>query len=411
MPGTGPTDLGNAAATPSMRALPVETGTTTGGPLDASNVNKFYTFSVDLRETYDSNVGTSSKNSVSSLESSISPSILVDFPMENTEFSAAYTFGATYYTQTANTGSSWQYSNSFVAQLRHDFSERLTVNAADSLTDSTDPNIFGTTGTPYRDGQNVSNAFTAGASMQWTPLIGTQTTYGNTIVRYLDTPSVAAQEDSMENTVQQTVSFAILPKISFNAGGIFDDDTYDQSPRGYTSYTGFVGTTWEALPNLSGGLRGGATYTETQQTQLGGQSGTEGTMSPYADVNVSWQIGSHSSLAADYSHEVTPSDYFGSNGQISDRITGNFNYQFNPRLSAHLQVSYSDNDISGAFIYNRSSTASYTETVYGLDVGASYNFVKYFSLTFDITESGVSSELTEQSYDRSEVSLGIRGTY
>ncbi len=106
--------------------------------------------------------------------------------MENTNFTAGYTFTSTYYTQTDNTGQPWQYSNEFSAQLRHDFSERFSVNAAESFIDSPEPNIYGTTGTPYRDGQNLSNAFTAGFSGQWTPLIGSQTTYSNTIVRYTD---------------------------------------------------------------------------------------------------------------------------------------------------------------------------------------------------------------------------------
>ncbi len=417
-PGTvGPGDVGNPANTPSLMAIPVQPPNTSGitggsGPgIDASNLHKFYTFSVALRETYDDNVNTSSSNKVTALETSLSPSVLVSFPMENTQFSAGYTFDATYYSETGNTGNNLQYSHQFVANYAHQFSERFTVTAADNFIDSPEPNIYGTTGTPYRAGQNISNAFNGGFSAQWTPLFGTQTTYGNTIVRYLDNSSAAINEDSDENTASQTLSFTIVPNVDATCGGIFDTIDYDQNPRGYTSYTGFVGTTWEALPNLTFSGRVGGSYTETEQQLANGQTGQAGSASPYADLSLSWQLGARSSLSADYSYENTPSDYFGSSAQQSNRFSGNFNYQVTPQISTHLQVGYTYSDISGNDIYLTSSTPSYTETVYQADAGASYNFIKYFSLTLDITESGVSSQLAGQNYNREEVSVGVRGTY
>jgi len=397
-------------------ALPAETSSTgtsisgSNGPLLEGSAHKFYTFTVDLRETYDDNVNTSGSNKQASEETTLSPSILVDFPIENTEISAGYTFGLTYYSNTAGTGQNLQYTNSFDAQVRHDFSERLSLNASDSLLDSTEPNIFGTTGTPYRNGQNISNAFSSGASMQWTPLVGSQTTYGNTLVRYLDNPSISAAEDSLENTLSETVSFTVVPTISVNLGGIFDEIAYDSNPRGYTSYTGFVGGTWQALPNVTTSLRAGGSYTQSKQLLPSGQATNTATTSPYVDLSGSWQIGQRSSLTGDYSHEVTPSDYFGSNGQISDRFSANFNYLITPQLTSHVQVTYTNGDITGGLIYS-SGLSSYTEVTYGADAGLSYNFVKYFSLTFDISLSGVSSGLPDSSYTRDQVTFGLRGTY
>ena len=412
----GPADIGNPASTPSVMALPVQpTGSTTigtGGPaVDASNMHKFYTFSVDLRETYDDNVGTSNSNKQSSLETSISPSVLVSFPIENSNFSAGYTFSETYYSQTAGTGNNLQYSNSFNAQYSHTFSDRFSLTAGDSLVDSPEPNIYGTTGTPYRDGQNVSNAFNAGLSAQWTPLIGSQTTYANTIVRYLDEAEIAATQDNMENTASQSVSFTVTPTISGSLGGVYDNTSYDQDPRGYTSYTGFIGGSWGALPNVNASLRVGGTYTESTQQEGNGPTTTSGSASPYADISASWAIGKNSSLSGDYSHEVTPSDYAGSSSQESDRLSGSFSYTVTPQVSTHFQVSYSYNTVSQSQIYSTSNTSSYDETVYSADAGASYNFIKYFSLNFDISESGVSSGIPDSSYNREEVSFGVRGTY
>jgi hypothetical protein len=159
-------------------------------------------------------------------------------------------------------------------------------------------------------------------------------------------------------------------------------------------------------------LNGGGSYTETQQQQASGQNSGISSISPYVNLSASWQIGQKSSITASYSHEITPSDYAGSNGQISDRISLNGGYQVSSQLFTHLQVSYSSNDTTGALTYTH-NTPSYTETVYAIDAGASYNFVKYFSLTFDISESGVSSVagIPNSNYNRSQASFGIRGTY
>jgi hypothetical protein len=419
IPGTvGPTDIGNTSATPAILALPSQSNGPTNSqitaPLDASNQHKFYTFSVALRETYDDNVGTSSSDKKTALETELNPGVVVNFPMENTTFSAGYNFDATYYTQTAGTGDNLQYSHRFNAALSHDFSSRFSLNLNEGLLDSPEPNLYGTTGTPYRDGQNISNVFNGGFSAQWTPLFGTSTTYSNTIVRYLNSPSVAADQDSMENTASETASFTVIPTFSVNLGGIFDTISYDQNPRGYTSYTGFVGGTWETLPNLTLSLRVGGSDTQTDQVLGDGQTATADQLAPYVDLSASWQIGERSSLSADYSHETTPSDYFGSNAQESDRVSGSFSYQVTPQISTHAQVSYTYSVVSGADIYLTNSTSSYTETVYGADVGASYNFIKYFSLSFDISESGVSSGATQNgdlNYNREEVTMGVRGTY
>ncbi len=409
----GPTDIGTSGSTPAMMALPASTGPGTGNEpvIDASNYRKFYTISAELRETYDTNVNTTAGNPQPSFESSISPSILVDFPRENSELSARYTFGLTQYSQSDQSGGgSIQLSHTFVAQLRHDFSERFSLNASEQFLDSTEPNLFGTTGTLYRDGENISNAFTTGLSAQWTPLFGTQTTYTNTIVRYTE-QQFAEDQDSMENTGSQSFSFSFLPKISLNFGGIADNITYDSVSRGYTSLTGFVGATWTALPSVTVSARGGGSYTETKQTLGVGQASTDATsIAPYADVSGSWQIGERSSLTGDYSHEVTPTDQTGANGQQADRVSANFTYSINSNLSAHLQGIYTYSVISSNLI-NSSTLSAYNESDYALDTGINYGFDKYFSVNFDITLSGVSSEIADRDYSRQEFSVGLRGTY
>jgi hypothetical protein len=401
----GPTDTASPA-TPAMMALPADTGSPGG---DASTHRKFYTFTASLRETYDDNVNTSNVNPQSSLETELSPSVLVDFPMENSDFSARYTFDITYYSNSAavnggSTGSSsgsLQYTQEFIAQYTHSFSDRFNLALADQFRNYTEPSIFENTGTAYNNGAYDANIFNGTLTAQWTPLLGTTTTYSNTVVKY-DNAAVAVEQNSMENTGSQNFSFAVLPKISAGFGGIGDNITYDTADRGYTSYTGFLGAQWQALPSVSVTGRGGGSYTETVQNQ--------GLFSPYGALSLSWGLGARSALSFDYAHEVTPSDQVGANGQTSDRFSGNLRYDITTSLSSHLQGTYTNATISQQLAV-AGVGSSYNEGEYALDTGLTYHWNRYLDFDCGITLSGVTMETNGGDYSREQAYLGVRGTY
>ena len=168
-----------------------------------------------------------------------------------------------------------------------------------------------------------------------------------------------------------------------SVGGIFDQIDYSQNARGYTSYTGFGGAQWQALPTLSVSGRLGASYTEQAQTQQSAQ------LSPYGDLSIAWALGARSSLAFDYSHEVTPTDQPNENAQNSDRFSSSFSYAITPRLSSHLDTEYD----------------------YGLDTGLTFQYNNYLNFEGGVTVTGVSSDITGDAYNRDQVYLGVRGTY
>jgi len=417
----GPTGM-TAPATPAMMALPANVG-----PLatDAGTNRKFYTLSASLREIYDDNVNTSSVNPQSSLETELSPSILVDFPMEDSDFSARYTFDLTYYSVGPNNtgnngsngsnGSSVQYTHEFVAQYTHAFSDRFNLNLAEQFRYFIEPSILESTGTNYQNGPYVSNTLNGTVTAQWTPLFGTTTTYANTIVKY-DDAAVGTDQNSIENTGSQIFSFAILPKISVSFGGIGDNITYDTDVRGYTTYTAFIGALWQALPSLSVTGRGGASYIEP----VGGQT----SIAPYAALSINWTLGARSSLSFDYAHEVTPTDEVGASGQTSDRFSANFGYDITSSLSAHLQGIFTNAVISQSLETSASTSqtaSSSNQYDYALDTGLTYHYDRYLDFDCGVTLSGVSSENNSSEnnssengvndYTRDEAYVGVRGTY
>jgi hypothetical protein len=418
-PVTGPSSIFNAPGnpatlqqndlpTPSLMALPLN------GPSlapDASTTRKFYTLSASLRETYDDNVNTSSSRQASE-ETELSPSILVNFPTVGSNFTARYTFNVTYYSTAPNSlnnsssGSNsggFQLSHDFVAQYTHAFSDRFNFSAAEEFQYNTEPDILQSTGTNFQNGAYESNIFNAVLTAQWTPLISTTTNFSNVIVNY-EQNDVGNNQNSVEDTGTQTVSYAIQPKISADLGGIVDNITYETADRGYTTFTGFGGGSWQILPSMSFSANGGATYIEPVVGP--------GSISPYAALTFTWTLGARSTFTFGYSHEITPSDQIGANGQTSDRLSANFTYAITPRLSCYLQGVATFGTVSNGLTVQGAPT-QFEEDTREVDVGFNYNYNSYLSLDAGVTVSGVDFGGSENgnSYTRDQFHIGIRGTY
>ncbi len=404
----GSPDVTSPSGPPALMALPANSP-----PLapDASSTRKFYTLSAELREIYDDNVGTTHTNPQAAFETELSPSVLVDFPTADNDFSARYTFDLTYYSKGGANGEtskngSVDYTHEFVAQYKHSFSDRFNLNVSEQFRYYTEPSIYESVGTPYRNGAYVSNSLNGTFTGQWTPLLGSTTTYSNTIVRY-DEAAIAQGQDSIENTASQSINFSVAPKIQLALGGIIDDISYDEIARGYTNYTGFAGAGWQVLPSLNVTVRGGGSY--IQLDQAGTQSDSS-PLSPYAAFSLDWSLGARSELTFDYAHEVTPTYQTGADAQSSDRVSANLRYDITPFLSAHLQGIYTESNISQSFITS-TTLHSYNEDEYSLDTGLTYKYNTYLSIDGGVTLSGVDSGLDYLNYTRDETYVGIRGTY
>jgi hypothetical protein len=411
---------------PAFIATPADTGATstspasgsTNGPstpLDASNYKKFYTITAELRETYDDNAGTTdgSGEQGAQLETSFTPSILINYPMTDGLLTGRYSFGITYYSKgdgSDNSGGSNQGSNQgsieltheLIAQYTHAFSDRFNLALAEQFRYFTDPSLYESTGSVFNDGPYISNAINANLAAQWTPLFSTTTTFADTVVKY-ENALAAATQDSVENTGSQSFNYAILPKITASVGFILDNISYQSQDRGYTNSTLFMGAEYSISPSLSVNVRGGGSYTVPASGQA--------LIAPYAAASLSWTLGERSTLSLSYSHEVTPNDEEGTNGQESDRFNAGFSYVITPSLSADLQGIFSDNVTAGGLAGTGNGASSYDEQDYSLDIGGSYQYDKYLGLDFGYSISGVTSGIGDRDYVRNEIYVGVRGTY
>jgi hypothetical protein len=368
-------------------------------PPPAAEEPKFYTITAELRETYDDNIYTSSTDKVSSFETAVLPSILFNFPMENSQFDARLSVGGTYYEN--QPGDSFEFTSALLARFTHQFSDRFAIDVRDETGYFTEPGLFSAVGTLYRDGSYISNNFSADFTAQWTPLVSSVTSFSNAAIFY-DNSVIATGEDSVQNNVSQSIGFAILPKYNLVFAGLYSGISYNDVGRGYDSYTGMTGVDWAALPSLNLSFRIGASYT---QAYLAGDSA-----SPYASASLAWQLGRRSNLGIGYSYSVVPTDVTIASGQQASRVYANFAYDFSRSISTHLNLALTDGDYEN-YLLQPGTTGSFTEWDTALDVGLTYHLSNHFDLNTGYTFSDVSSQLGFRDYTRNQFYIGIRGNY
>jgi hypothetical protein len=367
--------------------------------IDASESPKFYTITASLREGYDDNIFTAKTNKVGSFTTEFSPSFLVDFPMDNSDFSARYTFDSVYYEN--RSGNQFDLNHEFVARFNHAFSDRFNLDLREQFRYNNEPSLLDATGTLFRSGAYISNVSSAEFTAQWTPLVSTVTSYSNTLYYYQD-PAIAIEQNYMENTVNQDLRFAILPTYTLVFGGIYDTTSYQYITRGFTNYTGNAGVDWQASPSLVFGARLGGTLTDTDSA---GSS-----TSPYASVTANWRLGQRSHLDFSYLHNVVTTDVVVANAQTADRVSTRFSYDITPSITTHLEGIYTHSDYSSQLI-QPGTISEFTEDVVAVDAGFAYHFNKNFDFDLGYIFSDVSSQLTFREYTRNQVSMGVRGTY
>jgi len=401
---TGGSASAAAAATTTTPAAAAPASSGTGSISDTlTDLKRFFTVTCDVREEYDDNIETAQTNKIASLKEDISPTILFSYPMDNSTFDARYTLGFIYYNHSPS-GDHTEQDHDVILRYNHSFSDRFNLDLRDDGGYHIDPSLLQSIGTVNRQGGYYDNIFTGELTAQWTPLFGTVSSYSNDFI-YYENGDVGTSEDSDENTFSQDFRFAFWPTVTFSAGLIYDNIDYFYSTRGYSNYTADFGLDWQALPSLSFGVRGGGSIEILDQ---GGGS----QLNPYATANVNWQLGERSRLIGSYVHTVTPSDFAGADSQTSDRVSGNFLYNFTQDITTHFTGTFN----RGNYTQNQlepsgGAVSGFSEDVVAFDTGVTYHYNQYVDFEVGYTFSTVDSEEQSRNYTRNQVYVGARGTY
>jgi len=368
-----------------------------------------FTVIASVREQYDDNIYTTHSNKVDAYETLIEPSILFNYPLDQTLFSARYDFGATYY---PDRDPSWDLSHQFLARINHSFSDRFNIDARDRVLYSNQPEV--TTGATVNriSGDYLNNTFTLQGTADWTPKFNTVTTYTNDYFHYND----AFQElfnDRDVNVLQHDFRFLLTPTLTFIVGGTFTDLAYSNtfvpagslasSSRDWDSYTGYVGVDYNFTPQFLAGVRGGGVLTEYDS--LGSQP-----VNPYAMAYFNWQLGARSSLQFNYTHTMAATDLSTYASEISDNFSITGRYQFTPKISGSIQGNYNiaDDESDAAFL---PGSANFHEDTLGVAIGAGYDFTRYLNFNISYTYTDITSDDTFREYTRNQIALGLTATY
>jgi len=388
-----------------------------GDTLTTAMQKKPYTVTASLREEYDDNIFTSNVNKKGSFKTDISPSILLNYPLDQTLLSFRYTFDGTYYND--RPGNQFDQSHEFVGRINQSFSSRFNLDARERFRYSQEPELFDSASTLFRNGDYINNTVSLQFNAQWTPKFGTVTTYTNDFYSY-DDSTVAFDENRDVNSVSQDFRFLVMPTVTFVANVTFEDVAYDQIQRSYDNYILDVGADWTATPQLTLTARVGASITDEGSNNIGSSGGPF--LSPYAMLSANWVLGARSLLEASYTHSISQTDIATAYAQETDTITLGFKYQITPRLSAHIQGIATHGDYTGNLNAFNSSIAgqnnaligqqgNFSEDVASVDLSMAYKYDEYVSFDAGYTYTIVSSGITLRDYDRNQVYVGVRGTY
>jgi hypothetical protein len=368
--------------------------------LTSAMQKKPYTITASLREEYDDNIFTSNTNKKGSFKTEFQPSILLNYPLNQTLLSFRYTYDGTYFYD--RPGNKFDSAHEFVGRVNQSFSSRFNLDARERFRYSQEPQLFDSASTLFRNGNYINNTASLQFNAQWTPKFGTVTTYTNDFFKYEDN-NIAFVDNRDVNTVAQDFRFLVLPTLTVVANVTFEDVSYEKILRSYDNFILDGGADWSATPQLTIGGRIGATLTD-----LGNGGGLS--TSPYALLSANWTLGARSLLDASYTHSVSQTDIGTAFAQESDTITLGFKYQVTPRFATHVQGIYSHGNYVSSLLLPGSS-GPFTEDVVAAELNGTYKYNEYVSFEAGYNYTIVSSGISSRDYDRNRVYVGVRGTY
>ncbi|MES2307518.1 MAG: outer membrane beta-barrel protein [Verrucomicrobiota bacterium] len=358
------------------------------------------TVTAQLREEYDDNIYTTKTNKKSQFKTIVEPSLVYNLPLENTLLSARYTYGMTYFPDRG--AEDFDHSHEWIGRIDHSFSSRFNIDVRDRLRYSQEPDIVGGDARSRRtDSTFLSNIGSIQGNMQWTPKLGTATTFTNDNLDY-DDLTLEKESGRMINSLTHDFRYLMTPTITLVAGGFSNLNDYFYANKDSTTIGGSFGADYSLSPQITVGARVGPSYTDLD----------DGTSywNPYGNIFGSWTLGARSSVEASYTHSVTETDSTSYYLQESDSFTLTGRYQFTPkfygRLGGRLTLGSFESDLG-----TTAGTRSTTENVLGMDGALGFKLSEYIDLEAGYGFSYVSSDDKSREYDRNQLYLSIRGTY
>jgi len=414
--------------------------------LEAPDASKPWSVSATLRGFYDDNVSTLPKDFTlppgqhrSTFGFEFSPSGALQWSVEQTTVNLGVLYSLKYYEHkpylnTENTDQSF----AFNAGLTHAFSEETQFRVSDSFVIGQEPDMLraGNTFSTFQrvSGDNIRNYGTISLEMQITPQFGIGAGYDNAFYDYKDrgisvdsfgniVPSLAGTLNRIEHRAHVEGFWRINPETKLLLGYQFSDFDYtsDQVIGGFVfdpttffyanqrdtrQHTIYVGAEHTFLPELTGAIRAGGSYTEYYN-----YPGADHPITPYVNAILKYSYAAGSHVEGGFSYDRNATDVVGggfSNGTLdaeSAVVFVDLVHRITPHLFGSAMGQFQNSTYHGGAFDNKD------EQYYlaGLDI--EYRFTQYFSAHAGYNYDRLESKDIGRTFDRNRVYVGVTATY
>ena len=422
--------------------------------LGTPDTSKPWNVSVTLRGFYDDNTATLNKDVVlppgshrSSFGLEVSPSVALNWAMEQTSINLGFLYSLKYYeNRPPNSADDTDQSFTFTAGLKHTFNERVKAHVDDSFVIGQEPDLLraGNTFSTFQrvSGDNIRNYGSIGLDAELTPVFGIGAGYDNAFYDYKSkevgvvptifgraiSPSIAGALNRIENRAHIEGLFTLAPETKVLLGYQFTQVGYTadepisgfvdhpetfafSKTRDYREHTGYVGIQHNFMPNLTGSLRVGASYSDYYN-----DPSTDKKYTPYVNASLKYSYAPASSIEAGFSYDRNATDVVGllgnGLGQASVTVDAEsavvyaaLHHSFTPQLFGNLMAQFQNSS------YNGGQYDSTSEQYYLLGADLEYRFNQYFSAHAGYNYDRVESDLSFRKFDRNRVYIGVTASY
>jgi hypothetical protein len=426
----------------------------------STDPSRWWSASASLHGFYDDNVNTQPKDRVDSFGFEVSPSLSLNLPLEQTSIAASYTYDFKWYDKQVNgqTGHNDQ-THTLAAQLRHAFSERLSMSVQDSFVIGQEPDTIRVANSALATnqripGNNIRNYGSILFNAQITRPFGIEVGYANALYNYEDDKFAVATDDAigsitgipgnplavqssfsgsldrMEHTPHIDGRWQMLPDTVGIIGYQFGTVSYTQNQpigvlinafpaanevitsrdRNSMSHYGYVGLEHTFRPDLVGTIKGGARYSDFYNSPS-----NDTTVSPYGQGSLRWTYAKESFLDFGVSYDLSATDQF-STSQSDQSITVGadtfvayvaLTHRIMPNLFGSLGGNYQHSTFIGGDLDDK------TQNYYSAGANLEYRFNRHVSANvsynYDLVDSD--SGVNNGDYHRNRIFLGATFVY
>lgn len=276
-------------------------------------------------------------------------------------------------------------------------------------------------------GDNIRNYGTINFDAEITPLFGLEVGYANSFFHYHDEGpfSLAASLDRIQNLAHLDGRIQLMPQTVGVIGYQYSQEQYTGNnviglvPSGPFAFTlvysrvrdnrahyGYVGADHNFLPDLSGSLRIGLRDTDYYNSPSG-----ENSVSPYVMASLRYNYTTESSAEIGFNYDRNATDVTGISANTltldeeSAVVYASVNHRIVPNLYGSLIAQFQNSTFNGGTFDGE------VDRYYLIGLNFQYKFNPFLSANAGYNYDKIDSDIPGRSFDRNRVYIGLTASY